>query len=63
MFHQHFIKTGEIDVKYGPVVNELFRNRQSGDYDDVFDLREEDVMSYFEPVEELLHLIKSKLSL
>lgn len=62
MFHQHFIKTGEIENKYGRLLSELFRNRQSGDYDDIFDFKEEDIAPYFEQVEELLQIINNKLN-
>ena len=63
MFGLHFIKTGEIDIMYNKIIGELFRMRQTGDYDDVFDLTEADVSQYFEPVESLLTIINSKLDL
>lgn len=34
MLGLHFIKSGIIDVKYGRIYQQLFENRQSGDYED-----------------------------
>lgn len=61
MFNLHFIKCNIFDSKYGKLINTLFHNRQSGDYDDVYDITEDDVLPYFEPVEELLNLISKQL--
>ena len=59
-----YITTGKIEKKYGRLISRLFELRQSGDYDDRFDATEEEVMPYFEQVEELLgvlqRLIESK---
>lgn len=30
----HFVKTGKIDPQYGRIYQQLFENRQSGDYED-----------------------------
>ena len=31
-FNEHFIKTGRLDRKHGDLYNQLFRDRQEGDY-------------------------------
>lgn len=31
-FHQHFIKTGLIDIEWGKLYDQLFEDRQEGDY-------------------------------
>lgn len=31
-FHQEFIKTGKLDVKWGKLYDQLFEDRQEGDY-------------------------------
>ena len=31
-FHRHFIKTGLLDVKWGQLYDQLFEDRQEGDY-------------------------------
>jgi uncharacterized protein (UPF0332 family) len=58
-FTEHFIKNQIIDKKYGKVYSQLFTWRQKGDYDDLFDFEEVQVMQYFQPVEELITLIES----
>ena len=34
MLGLHFIKSGILDVRYGRIYQQLFENRQSGDYED-----------------------------
>lgn len=60
-FFQHYIKTGKIDIKYSQLYSDLFDWRQKGDYNDFFDLSEEEVLPLIEPVEELVRKIKSLL--
>ena len=31
-FHQHFIKAGDLDHKWGRLYDQLFEDRQEGDY-------------------------------
>jgi len=40
----HFIKTGIVSKDSGKIYSRLFELRQSGDYDDLFDLSGEDVI-------------------
>ena len=49
-----FIMTGKLDKSYGRLIARLYELRQSGDYDDKFDATEEEVLPYFEQVEQLL---------
>ena len=58
-FTEHFIKSQIIDKKYGKLYSQLFTWRQKGDYDDLFDFREDQVNEYFKPVEDLISIIKS----
>ena len=50
----NFITTGRLDGKYGRLISRLYELRQSGDYDDKYDATEEEIMPYFEQVEQLL---------
>lgn len=52
---QDFITTGKIDRSYGQLISRLYELRQSGDYDDKYDATEEEIMPYFEKVEQLLN--------
>lgn len=61
-FTEHFIKSEAIDKKYGKLYAQLFTWRQKGDYDDMFDFVEEQVVQYVEPVNEFLTLIESLLN-
>jgi uncharacterized protein (UPF0332 family) len=42
-FSFHFIKTRELDKKYGKLFSQLFDWRQKGDYDNIFEYSEEAV--------------------
>jgi uncharacterized protein (UPF0332 family) len=57
-FTEHFIKTQKVDKKFGILYSQLFTWRQKGDYDDLFDFTEENVMPYFDPAEEFILLIE-----
>lgn len=61
-FTEHFIKNQKIDKKYGKIYSQLFAWRQKGDYDDLFDFEENQVLQYFEPVEELIRLIEKQIN-
>jgi uncharacterized protein (UPF0332 family) len=58
---ESFIKTGKIPADFGKMYSQLFSWRQKGDYDDLFDFTEEKVMSYFNPVKELISIIEKFL--
>lgn len=60
-FTEHFIKSEKIDKKYGKLYSQLFTWRQKGDYDDLFNFEESQVVQYVEPVKEFLSLIESLL--
>lgn len=47
----HFIKTGRISKEAGKLYSRLYELRQSGDYDDMFYLEEEDVKPLIDRVE------------
>ena len=58
LFGMNFIKTGLLDVNYGRTFSRLFEMRQSGDYDDMFDLTSDDVIPYIEPTKNLINAVK-----
>ncbi len=61
LFSEHFIKTGQIPKEFGKIYSQLFSWRQKGDYDDLFDFDKETVMPYFEPVKQLIKIVKEKI--
>lgn len=50
-FNLYFIKTGLMDVSYGQIFARLFQLRQSGDYDDMFNASEQEIIPYFPVME------------
>ena len=52
-----FIKSGVVSRKIGELYSELFSRRMTGDYDDTYDLQEEDVLPLVEPTEQLIKTI------
>jgi len=62
-FSEHFIKPGIIPLKLGKMYSQLFAWRQKGDYDDLFDFDKENVQPYFAPVNELIEIIETQLSI
>ena len=61
-FGLKFVKTGIIDKEYGKLFTKLFDYRLKGDYGDFFDFDQELVDPLIKPVEELLDIIKNRIS-
>ena len=59
----HFVKKGVISKEQGKFFKRLFELRQSGDYDDWFDIDEEDVKPLIEPAEKFISTIESLLNI
>ena len=53
-FGQYFVKEGLFPPETGRFYHQLFEKRLTGDYEDNYDLTEEDVMPLFEPTEQLI---------
>lgn len=50
---ERFIATGLLDKAYGRLFSRLYELRQSGDYDDMYDATEEEILPYFEKVKKI----------
>jgi uncharacterized protein (UPF0332 family) len=50
----HFVKTGLLSKDYMKLYSKIFDFRLKGDYDDFFDLEEEDILPLIEPVKDFL---------
>jgi uncharacterized protein len=61
-FFQHFIKTGIIKMEYSQLYSDLFDWRQKGDYNDFFDLSENDIVPLLQPTKDFIHKIRSLLT-
>ena len=61
MFGYHFVTNGKIEPQYASLYSRLFSMRQTGDYDDNFDLTESDVMPYIQPTEEMIQIISQMI--
>jgi uncharacterized protein (UPF0332 family) len=55
---QHFVKTGKIEKEQNDLYAQLFNWRQKGDYGDMFDFKEEDVIPLFDPVHRFITIIE-----
>jgi len=53
-FGLHFVKKGCISKEQGRFFKELFNLRQDGDYDDWFEIEEQDVKPLVEPAENFI---------
>lgn len=54
LFGLHFVKTGIFSPQEGKLYNKLYTLRLTGDYNDHYNLDEEDVMPLVTPAEELI---------
>ncbi len=61
IFGLHFVKTGLFTSEQGKLYNKLYTLRLTGDYNDHYDLDEQDVLPLIEPTKELINQV-SKLA-
>ena len=54
MFGLHFVKTGKFTAEQGKLYNKLYTLRLTGDYNDHYNLEEEDVLPLVSPAENLI---------
>ena len=54
LFGLHFVKTGSVSREMGKLLKNLFTMRQTGDYSDRFDLKEDEVIPKIKPTEEFV---------
>lgn len=63
LFGLHFIRSGVVSKESGKLYSKLFELRQTGDYDDLFNLGETDVLPLIplanKFIDELLELINT----
>ena len=57
VFGMHFVKTNIVSREINDLYSKLFSLRMTGDYDDTYNLREEDVLPLLEPTEALITTI------
>lgn len=61
-FHQHFIKTGIIDPKFGHFIAVMENMREKADYDVIYDVVREDLEALKPLAYELVQLIEKLLN-
>lgn len=59
MMNLYFIKTGKLDKEDGKLLGRLFRMRKTGDYDDLSDWDEDEILPLFPKAKELVEKISS----
>jgi uncharacterized protein (UPF0332 family) len=60
---QNFIAKGFLDKSYGRLFTRLFDLRQSGDYDDLYDATEEEIVPLIEKTESFIRAMDNLLTL
>jgi uncharacterized protein (UPF0332 family) len=53
-FSQHYIKTGVLSIEYGRLYNQLQTMREESDYNCVYDVEPEELLSRIEPARKLI---------
>ena len=61
-FSLHFIKNNKMDTKYGELLARLFFLRQKADYDNIFEITDEDVVSLLIPVKNMINEIEKLIT-
>ena len=58
----HYITQNKIEKSYGKIYNQLFNLRQSGDYEDLFEVDEEDIIPLIEPAKKFIVEIENLIN-
>ena len=58
MLHQYFFKNELLDKRFAKMYNQLFDLRHEGDYDDIFSIEKDDILPYFNEVEDFIKAIE-----
>ena len=58
-----FVIKGLLDKSYGRLFSRLYELRQSGDYDDLYDATEEEVLPYIEKTENFIREMEKLISI
>ena len=58
----HFVTAGIISKEHNKLYRNLLNLRQGGDYDDWFDIEEEDILPLLEPAEKLITEIENLIN-
>lgn len=58
-----FVTKGLLDKSYGRLFSRLYELRQSGDYDDLYDATEEEVLPYIEKTENFIREMEKLISI
>jgi uncharacterized protein (UPF0332 family) len=61
-FNQTFIKTGQIEVKYGKIIRDAYKNRSDGDYAPFISFSKEDVQEMQADMIDFIERMNSFLS-
>lgn len=59
MFGLHYVKTGKFTAEQGKLYNKLYTLRLTGDYNDHYNLEEEDVLPLVFPAETLIREVSN----
>ena len=62
IFGLYFVKTNRVPIEYGKLYNKLFTLRLTGDYNDHYNLTEQDVIPLVEPTRQLIEDISLMVS-
>lgn len=62
MMHLHFVKNGILTEEEGYLLGKLFRMRQTGDYDDLWDWTEKDILPLVPETKNLIARIKALIT-
>lgn len=61
LFGLHFVSIGIVSKEHSKLYSKLFELRQTGDYDDLFNLSEDDVKPLIQPAKEFINSITELL--
>ena len=58
----HYFMKNKIEKPYSKMYNQLFNLRQSGDYEDLFEIDESDILPLLEPAKQFIETIENLIN-
>ena len=62
MINLHFVRTGKLDKEDAALLGDVFRMRQTGDYDDLMDWREDQIIPLIPKVKSLVDKLQTLIT-
>lgn len=62
LFGLHFVKTGKVESRFGAFLSRIEQLRKKGDYNCIYSVSEEEILSMIKPAKELIQKVENLIN-